>query len=116
MARSAAAHLEEIYKACTYILTRIDNVTQEEYLDNVDLRFAIERNVIIIGEALAVIRRGYPEISARIQDLSKIVDFRNFVVHQYLDLDNEQVWGILHTKIGPLKASVELLIEEFEDS
>jgi uncharacterized protein with HEPN domain len=114
MERSPEAYLLKVEEAAAYILRRAEGRTVEEYLDDEDLRFAIERNFILIGEAMVLLRRYFPEISAEIEAHGKIIDFRNFIVHQYWDIDDEGVWAVISKDVAPLKAAVEELLKKLD--
>jgi len=60
MESSPQLYLLEIQRATAYILRRTEGVTLPAYLSDEDLRFAIERNFILIGEAMVLLRRNYP--------------------------------------------------------
>jgi uncharacterized protein with HEPN domain len=70
---------------------------------------AVERQLVIIGEALNQFRKLEPQ--TEIQNDKQIVAFRNRLVHAYDSLDNSIVWAILNRHIGPLKYEVQKLIE-----
>jgi uncharacterized protein with HEPN domain len=69
---------------------------------------AVERQLVIIGEALNQIRKCDPLI--QIQNDQQIVSFRNRLVHAYDSIDNSIVWAILKNHLEPLKNEVDLLL------
>lgn len=107
-------YLLEVETAAAYILRRADGLSVEEYLNDENLRFAIERNFIIIGEAMVSLRRHFPDLSTKIEDQSKIINFRNFIVHRYWDIDDEGVWDIINKHVAPLRATVGQLLEKLD--
>jgi len=107
-------YLLEVEQAAAYILRRAEGRTVEDYLSDEDLRFAIERNFILIGEAMVLLRRHYPELSNEIEVQGKIINFRNFIVHHYWDIDDESVWAIIAKDVAPLKETVSLLIKKLD--
>ncbi len=56
------------------------------------LRKAIERNFILIGEAVRRILEKEPNFP--ISDGRKIIGFRNRLAHEYDKLDNETIYNI----------------------
>lgn len=77
------------------------------------MRFAVERQLEIIGEAANhlsdTIKETFPEI-----EWKKVVAFRNFITHEYFGVDLELIWDILATKISPLKQTIDLMLDYAE--
>lgn len=110
MPRSAELYLLDMQKATNYLIRRTAGLTLEDYLQDEDLRYAVERNFILIGEAVVLLRRNHPDVSARLEDEAGIVSFRNFIVHQYWAVDDQQVWSTLITKALPLRDALNKLL------
>lgn len=115
MLRKVETYLREIERAAEYLLHRTHGMTFEAYNEDETLRFAVERNFIIIGEAMTCLRRDYPEVSA-VFSASPIIGFRNFIVHQYWSVDHEEVWSTLHTKVKPLQKLVREILGSMVDN
>jgi uncharacterized protein with HEPN domain len=96
------ARLHHIIEALDYIDSFLTDKTKEDFFNEPMLRFAIERQLEIIGEAAnhisVEILKQAPDIEWR-----KIVAFRNFIVHEYFGLDLELLWGIIDLKLPPLR-------------
>ncbi len=71
---------------------------------------AVERNIEIIGEAVNRILSTEPNIA--ISSARRIVDTRNFIVHQYEKVSDEVLWSIVIQHIPLLKVEVEALIRQ----
>jgi uncharacterized protein with HEPN domain len=103
------ARLMHILEAIHYISSFATGKTKIDIYDDPMFRFAIERQLEIIGEAANHIsidfKTKHPEIEWR-----KIVAFRNFVAHEYFGIDLELVWDIIVNKIPPLHNSVSNLL------
>lgn len=65
---------------------------------------AVERQLVIIGEALNHFRKLEPQI--KIENDKQIIDFRNRLVHAYDSLDNSIIWAILKLHLKPLQKEV----------
>jgi len=102
MPRKPEAYLLEIASAASYLIKHTHAMSFETYSEDKTLRFAVERNFIIIGEAMACLRRDFPDVSARFE-ASPIISFRNFIVHEYWSVDHKEVWSTLKTKVEPLQ-------------
>lgn len=64
------------------------------------LRAAVERQFLILGEALGRVRQLDAGIAARIGELNQAVALRNQWAHGYADIDDVIVWGVV---AGPLQ-------------
>lgn len=62
----------------------------------------MEREFIIIGEALKVIAQREPELFAAIPQGRQIIDFRNLLTHEYLNVSDRVVWGAIQTDLPVL--------------
>jgi uncharacterized protein with HEPN domain len=103
--------LLHILEAIQYIHAFTLGKTKTDIYNDPMFRFAIERQLEIIGEAANHLSNDlkitHPEIEWR-----KIVAFRNFVAHEYFGIDLELVWDIVVNKIPPLHQTIlELLAD-----
>lgn len=85
-----------------------------DYEADRQFRRAVEREFEIIGEALNRLLRLDPAVAARIEHLSKIVRFRNQIIHGYDTVDDATVWGVIDRHLPQLLATVESLLEELD--
>lgn len=83
----------------------------ETLLNDLVLRFAMERQLEIIGEAANFLsdelKIKYAEIEWR-----RITQFRNFLVHEYFGVDYKIIWDILDNKIPLLEKTIVQIINE----
>ena len=77
------------------------------YNSDLKTQSAVERQLVIVGEALNQLRKSDPAI--QIQNEHQIVAFRNRLVHAYDGLDNAIVWTILSKYLQPLRDEVQQL-------
>lgn len=86
-------------------------MSPEDFLDNVPMQDAVVRRIQIIGEAVKKlpddIRDRAPEIPWR-----KIAGIRDKVIHDYVDVDIELIWGIIQKDLQPLKEKVQELLRD----
>ncbi|MFV8326844.1 DUF86 domain-containing protein [Flavobacterium sp. ZS1P14] len=68
---------------------------------------AVERQLVIIGEALNKLRQIESEIV--IENDKQIIGFRNRLVHAYDSIDNSIVWAIINRHLENLKTEIESL-------
>jgi uncharacterized protein with HEPN domain len=78
------------------------------------LRSAVERQLMIVGEALNRLKKVEPTAAASVTDSRRIIAFRNVLVHGYDIVRDEVVWGILETDLTTLTRDVETRLEQGE--
>lgn len=84
--------------------------TFAEYEADDLLRSGVERQLAIVGEALAQLRRIDPTTAAAISELPRITGFRNVLIHGYATVDNRIVWGVIEANLAPLLTSLDALL------
>ncbi len=75
-------------------------------------RRAVEREFEIIGEPLNRLTRADPAIADRLDELPRIVGFRNRIIHGYDTVDDATVWGIVQDHLPKLVDEVQSLLRE----
>ena len=65
--------LLDMQKAANYLIRRTNGLTLED--QDEDLRYAVERNFILIGEAVVLLRRNHPDVSTRLDGEAGIIAF-----------------------------------------
>ena len=73
-------------------------------------RSAVERELIIVGEALFQLRQIDPETAARVPEVNRIIAFRHILVHGYGAIEIELVWSVLTSKLESLMRDVERIL------
>lgn len=82
----------------------------EEYLSNKTKRRAVEREIEIIGEAMAKILKLDAEI--KISSSRVIVNLRNKVIHAYDSVDDILIWKIIMKDLPVLLEEAKILLDE----
>lgn len=108
----AAKLLWDARAAADRIARVITGLTFSAYLANDVVRWAVERQFIVIGEALAALRRDYPDQAQDIPDLARIVAFRNVLIHGYAAVDDRLVWGVIERDLEVLRSALAQLLEQ----
>ena len=70
---------------------------------------AVERNIEIVGEAMARILKAVPDI--QISDSRKIVDTRNRIIHGYDTVSDEVLWLIVRNSLPILSEEIKSLLK-----
>lgn len=112
MRRDLRALIEDIQYRITQIERDTGGLRFETY-EVVDLiQNATERNFIVIGEAIKRMHLVSEEVSHRIENAIVITGFRNFIIHEYEQIDNKEVWKVIKESLPKLKEQINDWAEE----
>jgi uncharacterized protein with HEPN domain len=81
MAAPSGKHLWDAWRAAERVSRFTAGKSSEDYRADEVLRSAVERQLVIVGEALAALRRADPALAAEIPELPRAVAFRSILVH-----------------------------------
>jgi uncharacterized protein with HEPN domain len=112
MRRSVAVLLSGAIEAAESAGGIVSSVTLDEYLGTRMLRSAVERELLIVGEALSALDAACPDARARVTDLGRIVGLRNRLAHAYDAIDDRMVWSIAHSALPPLLTELRAWLAE----
>ena len=73
-----------------------------------DLQLIAERELEIIGEALARLRREFPEQADSIPQVHRIIGLRNIISHGYDVVDHLIIWDVIENHLSDLLDSIDL--------
>lgn len=106
--------LVDIYETIKTIESYFENEPRDFalYVQNEMRKKAVERNLEIIGEAVKRILDHDPTFTQKISDDRPIVNLRNYIIHSYDSVSNENIWSILITHLPKLKTEVESILNE----
>ena len=113
MPRNACAYLSDIIDACAAITAAIRGLDFAGYEANRLIRSSVEREFIIIGEAIAGLGRVSPEVFDAITRGRRIIDFRNQLTHEYPTVDDAIVWAIVERDVPVLHRECTSLMQRF---
>ncbi|WP_186698285.1 DUF86 domain-containing protein [Cyanobium sp. NS01] len=116
MARDLSAYLQDVLDACNSIQDVMSGVSLEDYRSTRAMRSAVEREFIIIGEALRRVRNLDETLFSSISNSHAIVDFRNLLAHDYGAVDDDAVFGLVYSDLIVLKAEVSALLDDCHDA
>ena len=108
-------YLHDIQRAAHSIQEFTAGKTLNDYQDDYMMRLAVERLFGIIEEAMAGIARVDRSTAERITEYPKIIAFRNFIVHEYRDVIDSEVWEKITDYLPTLAAEVDALLSEGGD-
>jgi uncharacterized protein with HEPN domain len=110
--RDPRAFLWDVTEAVHAIEGFIAGLDAQSYAKSAMVNAAVERKFEIIGEALNQLSKLDPALAARIPELSKIVAFRNQLIHGYAAVDDQVVWNITQNSLPHLTVVVKVLLQE----
>lgn len=116
MARDLTAYFQDVLEACNSIEDVMSGVSLEEYQSKRAVRSAVEREFIIIGEALRRVSALDETLFSSISNSRAIVDFRNLLAHDYGAVDDDTVFGLVYSDLILLKAEVGELLDDCQDA
>ena len=100
---------EDVLRCIEELETFCRGKTFHDFQEDRGLQLIVERELEIIGEALARLRREHPALAGQIPDIRKIVGLRNVLAHGYDILEHEILWDIVVNKIPLLKRDIQIV-------
>jgi uncharacterized protein with HEPN domain len=91
-------YLYDITRAAKLALGFIADKSFADYNADIMLRSAVERQLEIVGEALAQLARTDSATASQIAEYQRIIAFRNILIHGYAEIDHRIVWNVLGTQ------------------
>lgn len=108
MTEKSRKHLSDIVIAIELIENFIADTPEfNQYQQDLKTQSAVERQLVIIGEALNKLKQTDSDLSIRKNN--KIIAFRNRLVHAYDSIDNAIVWVIVKKHLLELKNDIQEL-------
>jgi uncharacterized protein with HEPN domain len=111
MQRDSQAFLLDVVDAGEAILEDVRGLSLVDYCARRLIRSAVEREFILIGEALANLSRVDPALFAKIDHGRQIISFRNKLSHDYAKVDHALVWGVIETYLPDLLETCRCLVK-----
>ena len=100
------ALLYDILESAQLAVSYLRESSMVDFLENVQLQDAVVRRIEIIGEAAGRVTEetkvSFPNLPW--QDMT---DMRNFLIHQYGDVDPQVVWDTVKLDLPPLITELE---------
>lgn len=109
--RDVGAYLEDILKAIASIALYTKEMTFTDFDKDAKTRDAVVRNLEVIGEAVKRIpdatREAYPNL-----DWHPAAAMRDFLIHEYPEIDAEAVWDTIQRDLPPFQIGIEKCLNE----
>jgi uncharacterized protein with HEPN domain len=98
--------LEDILVAARLVLAYASGVSRDDLANNIEKQDSIVRRLAVIGEASTklpeAVRAALPEIP-----WVSVIGMRNILVHQYWEIDFDELWLVVQRDLPRLIASIE---------
>ena len=102
--------LQHILDAIDKALEFTENVSFDEYIANVLLKYAVVKCVEIVGEASYKLTKEFREQNPEIK-WNKIIAMRHILVHGYYQTEDHIVWDTVKNFLPPLKEQIQILYD-----
>jgi len=112
MRPETAAYIWDAKQAAEAVNAFVEGKVQSEFVEDLLLRSAVERQLEILGEALGRLRASDPNTAARVRDIDRIIAMRNVIAHEYGDIDYEILWVAVNHRIPEVLATLGALLQE----
>ena len=95
-------------------IRRIEEYTagdKNRFMESTLIQDAVVRNLQTMAESTQRLSEALKSSNPSV-DWSAISGFRNILVHDYLGLDLQRLWGVVERRLPLLKAEIERMLEE----
>ncbi len=106
-----AQPLRDVVARIDRIESYLQDVTEEAWGADRQLRDAVERNFEVIGAALRRLGRAGPHLVDRIPEFPRSVGVQNRITHTYDDINDDLVWDVSHSRLGDLCQACQTLLQ-----
>lgn len=102
--------LQDMLEAARDVRLFVRGRTYEQYCQDKQFRWAVERGFEIIGEALAQLSKSDMAMAERISQRRKIISFRNVLIHGYSGVSASITWEVCEVDLPVLVAELESML------
>lgn len=103
--RDVEVYLDDVLRAIRSIETYVAGMTFAVFSADQKTQDAVVRNLEVIGEAVKrvpdTVRSAYPDIAWH-----PAAAMRDFLIHEYPEIDVQAVWDTLHRDLPPFKDGI----------
>ena len=103
--------LNHMIEAIDNIFEFVEGKSFEIYKNDKILRFAIIKNLEIIGEAAYLLTKDFKNKYNSIE-WNDMIGMRHILVHGYYQIRDEIIWATIETELQPLKDNILSLLKD----
>lgn len=111
MKKDRTIFIEDIFEAIEKIRTYTKGVSFNKFLKHSMIQDAVERKIIIIGEAFSRYKYSASEDDPKFPYIQAI-SMKNFLVHEYEKVDPKEVWKTVKKDIPDLEKKIKKLLDK----
>ena len=108
----AESYLRDVHDNASLIRRAAAGKTLADYESDIRLRHQIEREFMVIAEALVRFTRLEPALAEQITECRGYIGLRNILNHRYPEIHHPTMWNTIATEIPVLIREVEQLLDE----
>ena len=101
-------------QAIERLQTHAGHLSKEELEQDVLRYYGIMKNIEIIGEAARMLTNEFKQ-SHSDTNWRQISGMRNFLIHEYFQVNSDVVWEVIHQDIVELKRNVQAYLKDMPD-
>jgi len=105
------SYLWDMRKYALEIMEIIKGVPHSKFVENKTIRYAIERLLLIVGEAANHVSKGFQEQHPEIE-WAQIIGLRNILAHEYGEVKMDKIYPAASKAVPALLEHLEPLLPE----
>jgi len=113
MSKSHLEYLRHIFEETMFIMTKVNEASEDDFYNDATLKRAIVRSLEIIGEASKNIPKSFKERNPDV-DWKNTARMRDKLIHHYFGIDYLIVWDVIKNEIPLLHGKIMELIQNEE--
>ena len=109
MTKELEIFLRDILESIELIEKRMNGITYDNFIGNIDLHDMVIRRLEIIGEAVRNLPKEFRQKHPNI-DWQSPADMRSVLIHGYFGIDLKVVWDTISNNLPPFKKQIKNLL------
>jgi uncharacterized protein with HEPN domain len=115
MKRDIMVYVDDILESIDLINTYTQGISQDAFIENIQLQDSVIRRLEVIGEAVKHIpigiRRRYPTVPWK-----AVAGLRDVLIHEYFGVDVVRTWMVVQDDLPDLRCHLEMVRAYLESS